>query len=67
MKIEIEHKKKHKYYFELPKELKELLLKNYKIGKKLLFLWKMRLKITLMTTKNRKEKRDDKNLQKLCV
>lgn len=29
-----EHKKKYKYYFELSKELKELLLKNYKMGER---------------------------------
>lgn len=29
-----EYRNKHKYYFELPKEIKEVVLKNYKIGEK---------------------------------
>lgn len=31
-----EYRNKHKYYFELPKEIKEVLLKSYKIGEKVI-------------------------------
>ena len=35
-----EYRNKHKYYFELPKEIKEVLLKSYKIGEKVGHAWK---------------------------
>lgn len=51
-----EYKNKHKYYFELTKEIKEVLLKSYKIGEKV-----------IVFVNEGEEKRDEKNLQKLCI